>query len=89
MILLGILGLLGGLMASAPVIIYFNYNPILLKGDLAKMMEDFGWEPIMPAAWFGPYYYWQAIVVCIMVLLATIYPLRKIGKLKEIDALRS
>jgi ABC-type lipoprotein release transport system permease subunit len=89
MIFLGILGLIGGLLASAPFIIYFYYHPILLKGEIAKMMEDYGWEAIMPTAWFGPYYYWQAVVVFVMVLLATIYPLRKIGKLKEIEALRS
>jgi ABC-type lipoprotein release transport system permease subunit len=88
MILLGILGLIAGLIASTPVIVYFYYHPILLKGELGKMMEDYGWEAVMPTAWFGPYFYWQAIVVCIMVLLATIYPLRKIGKLKEMEALR-
>lgn len=89
MILLGILGLIGGMMASAPIVVYFYYNPILLKGDLGKMMEDIGWDAVMPTAWFGPYFYWQAIVVCIMVLAATLYPLRKISKLKEIEALRS
>jgi ABC-type lipoprotein release transport system permease subunit len=89
MFLLGILGLAGGLIASSPVIVYFYYNPIILKGEIGKMMEDYGWDAIMPAAWFGPYFYWQAVIVCIMVLLATIYPLRKIRKLKEIEALRS
>lgn len=89
MLLLGILGLTGGLIASSPVIMYFYYNPILLGGDIGKMMEDYGWDAVMPTAWFGPYFYWQAVIVCIMVLLATIYPLRKIGKLKEIEALRS
>lgn len=88
MILLGILGLVGGMLASAPFIMHFYYHPILLKGDLGKMMEDYGWDAIMPTAWFGPYFYWQALVVIIMVLLATIYPLRKIGKLKEMEALR-
>jgi ABC-type lipoprotein release transport system permease subunit len=89
MMFLGILGLTCGLIASAPFILYFHYYPIVLKGDLGKMMEDYGWDAIMPTAWFGPYFYWQAIVVCIMVFLATVYPLRKIGKLKEIEALRS
>jgi ABC-type lipoprotein release transport system permease subunit len=89
MILLGIQGLLGGLLASTPVILYFYYYPIVLKGDLGKTMEDWGWDAVMPAAWFGPYFYWQAIVVCIMVLMATVYPVRKIGKLKEMEALRS
>jgi ABC-type lipoprotein release transport system permease subunit len=89
MILLGAIGLICGLFASMPFILYFYYYPIVLKGDLGKMMEDYGWDAVMPTAWFGPYFYWQAIIVCIMVLLATIYPLRKIGKLKEIEALRS
>jgi ABC-type lipoprotein release transport system permease subunit len=89
MILLGILGLIGGMLASAPVIMYFYFYPVLLKGDLGKMMEDYGWDAVMPTAWFGPYFYWQAIVVCIMVLTAALYPIRKITKLKEIEALRS
>jgi len=89
MLFLGTLGLIGGLLASTPFIMYFYYHPILLKGDLAKMMEDMGWDAVMPAAWFGPYFYWQAIVVFIMVSIAMIYPVRKIEKLKEIDALRS
>ncbi len=89
MILLGIQGLLSGLLASTPVILYFYYFPIVLKGDMAKMMEDYGWDAVMPTAWFGPYFYWQAIIVGLMIFLATLYPLRKIGKLKEIEALRS
>ena len=89
MVLLGILGLAAGMLASAPVVIYFYFHPILLKGDLGKMMDDIGWDAVMPTAWFGPYFYWQAVVVGIMVLAATIYPLRKIGRLKEIEALRS
>lgn len=89
MILLGIIGLAAGLLASTPIILYFYYNPILLTGDLGKMMEDIGWDAVMPTAWFGPYFYWQAVVVAIMVALATLYPLRKISKLKEMEALRS
>jgi ABC-type lipoprotein release transport system permease subunit len=89
MFLLGSIGLISGLLLSSPVILYFYYNPIIMRGDLGKMMEDYGWDAVMPTAWFGPYFYWQAAVVAIMVMLATLYPLRKIGKLKEIEALRS
>ena len=89
MILLGILGLIGGMLTSAPLVTYFYFHPVVLKGDLGKMMEDYGWDAVMPTAWFGPYFYWQAIVVCIMVLAATLYPIREIGKLSVIDALRS
>lgn len=89
MLLLGSIGLVCGLLAGTPIILYFYYYPVILKGDLGQMMEDYGFDAMMPTAWFGPYFYWQAIIVGMMVLLATIYPLRRIGKLKEIEALRS
>lgn len=88
MIMLGTVGLVTGLLASVPLILYFYYYPVVLKGDLAKMMEDYGWDAVMPAAWFGSYLYWQVAIVALMVLIAALYPLRKIGKLKEIEALR-
>jgi ABC-type lipoprotein release transport system permease subunit len=88
MMLLGAVGLVCGLLASVPLILYFYYYPVVLKGDLANMIEDWGWDAVMPTAWFGPYFYWQAVIVALMVVLATLYPLRKIGKLKEIEALK-
>jgi ABC-type lipoprotein release transport system permease subunit len=88
MMLLGAIGLVCGLLASVPLILYFYYFPILIRGDMANMMEDWGWDAVMPTAWFGPYFYWQAVIVALMVLLATLYPIRKIGMLKEIEALK-
>ncbi len=88
MFLLGLIGLICGLLASIPIILYFYYYPIIMRGDLATMMEEYGWDAVMPTAWFGPYFYWQAVIVAIMVLLATIYPMRKISSLKEIEALK-
>jgi ABC-type lipoprotein release transport system permease subunit len=88
MMLLGAIGLVCGLLASVPLILYFHYYPIVMKGDLANMMEDWGWDAVMPTAWFGPYFYWQAVIVALMVVMATLYPLRKIGTLKEMEALK-
>jgi ABC-type lipoprotein release transport system permease subunit len=88
MLLLGAIGLVCGLLASVPPILYFYYYPIVLKGDMAHMMEDWGWDAVMPTAWFGPYFYWQVVIVALMVVLATLYPLRKIGRMKEIEALK-
>jgi len=89
MILLGIFGLVAGLLASVPLITWFYVHPYILRGDLGKMMEDWGWEAVMPTAPVGPYFFWQALIVLSMVLLAVVYPLRKIARLKEIEALRS
>ncbi len=89
MLMLGIIGLIAGLIASLPLILYFYYYPVVLKGEMGKMMEDWGWDAIMPTAMVGPYFYWQALFVALMVILASIYPMRKIGKLKEIEALKA
>ncbi|MBS1234264.1 MAG: Transporter Permease [Bacteroidetes bacterium] len=88
MMWLGAIGLVCGLLASVPLILFFYYHPIVLKGDLGNMMAEWGWDAVMPTAWFGSYFYWQAVIVALMVLLATLYPIRKIGLLKEIEALK-
>ncbi|HNR41009.1 MAG TPA: FtsX-like permease family protein [Bacteroidales bacterium] len=89
MVMLGIIGLITGLLAGTPLITYFNHNPVIIKGDLGKMMEDWGYDAMMPTAPVGSYFYWQVVIVILMILLAAIYPLRKIGKLKETEALKS
>lgn len=89
MLMLGAIGVISGLAASVPLILYYHYYPVVLHGELANMMIDWGWEAIMPTAGIGPYFWWQAVIVAIMILLATLYPIRRINKLKEIDALRN
>jgi ABC-type lipoprotein release transport system permease subunit len=88
MTLLGVVGLLAGMLASLPLVIYLNNYPLFLTGELGNMMEGWGWDAIIATALPGSYYCWQALIVMIMVLLAAIYPLRKIRKLKEIEALK-
>jgi ABC-type lipoprotein release transport system permease subunit len=56
---------------------------------MAQVMEDMGFEPLLPLAWFDSYIFWQGFVVIMMVMLSCIYPLRKVLKLKEAEALRS
>lgn len=88
MIILGLLGIVSGILASSPIIIFGYYFPIQLKGDMAKMMEDYNLEPIMPMAWFDTYFINQTVVVLIIVMLASLYPILRIGKMKVINALR-
>lgn len=87
--LLGIIGLIAGMLISAPLVAHFYHHPVQLKGDLSRMMMNYGWDAVMPTAWFGPYFYRQALIVSIMIVAAIIYPVRKISRLKEIEALRS
>lgn len=89
MIYIGLAGIILGIMISTPVIIYGYYNPLRLSGELAKMMEDYGFEPVMAFQWIDKYFLWQSAVVGIIVLLSVLYPVRKILRLKEINAIRA
>jgi ABC-type antimicrobial peptide transport system permease subunit len=89
MIFMGLIGVISGILLSSPIIYLLNKNPIRLTGNMAKVMEDMGFDPIMPLAWFDSYILWQGIVVALMLIFACILPLRKVYKLKEVEALRA
>jgi ABC-type lipoprotein release transport system permease subunit len=89
MIFMGILGVLAGIVASLPVLLVLHKNPVRLTGDMAQVMEDMGFEAIVPLAWIDMYVLWQGLIVALMVILSCLYPLRKVFKLKEIDALKA
>jgi putative ABC transport system permease protein len=89
MFLMGMLGVFSGILLALPFLYYYHINPIRLTGDMAKVMEDYGFDPLMPLQWIDMYVLWQGLVVAVMVVLACLYPLRKVFTLKEIDALRA
>ncbi len=89
MIFMGIMGVLAGTVLSLPILYVLHNNPVRLTGDMAQVMEDFGFEAIMPLAWIDMYILWQGLIVALMVVLSCLYPLRKVFKMKEIDALRA
>ncbi|PLX04879.1 MAG: ABC transporter permease, partial [Marinilabiliales bacterium] len=66
----------------------FTVNPVELSGEMAKMMENYGMEPVMPFAWQLDFFVNQGITVAIIVLIAFIYPLFKISKLNVMKSIR-
>ena len=89
MILIGFLGTATGMLASMPLVYNFNVNPIHYTGNMAKMYEDMGFEAVMPTAPIDTYFASQGVIILMMVLLACLVPLRKIKKMKVINALRA
>jgi ABC-type lipoprotein release transport system permease subunit len=89
MIYIGILGILCGIVAALPVILIGRQNPIRFSGEMAKMYEDYGLEPVMTFMPVGPYFLWQSVVVAIIVLLAVIYPIRKIFRMNVVNSLKA
>jgi ABC-type lipoprotein release transport system permease subunit len=89
MLLMGIIGAATGIIGSLPVIIYFVRNPIRFGGEYAELFEQYGFEPIMPARLEGYYFAGQSAIVLIIFILAILYPVYTVLRLKEIKALRS
>ncbi|MBN2521315.1 MAG: ABC transporter permease [Bacteroidales bacterium] len=89
MLIIGLISIISGLLASAPVILLGYYFPIRLTGEMAKMMEDYGWDPIMPMEWFDNYFYNQAWIVIAMVLIVCYIPFQRIRKMKVANALHA
>lgn len=89
MIMMGLLGIASGIIASLPVIFYGYSHPIRFHGDMAKMYEVYGMEAVMPFLLPDMYMLWQSLAVAIIVFIALIYPLRKISKMKVVNSLKA
>jgi putative ABC transport system permease protein len=84
-VFLTISGVIAGIAISIPVQLYFYYNPIRLKGDMADAIMDYGFEPIMPFS-MDPVVFWsQAKVVLVIAILIGLYPVYKVFRLNIMD----
>ena len=87
-ILISILGALGGLLLSVPFVFYLYKFPIKMSGSLAEAYENFGIEPIFYFSMAPDVFYTQMLVVLIIALVLSFYPLVKIQKLDPVSAMR-
>lgn len=88
MLIMGIIGIVSGTILALPLLYYFLYNPIRLTGTMAQTMLDYGFEPIMPVIIQPDYFISQAIVIFVIVLMATLIPAFSITRLTVIKALK-
>lgn len=87
-IMLGLIGALAGILASMPLVWYFQVNPIRFTGDYAAAMEQFGFEPIFPAIFQAQIFLMQAFFVFLLTAIMALYPIWKIRKLQPMQAMR-
>lgn len=85
-LLLGITGVIIGELISLPFIYYLFKNPIPLTGELATMMESYNMEAIMPFSISPDLFLNQGIIVFIISLVASFYPIITVYKLKLVEA---
>lgn len=86
---IGLIGAITGLVVSIPMCYYFFINPIPLTGDAAKTMIDMGIEPFMYFSMQPDVFYTQAMVVFIITMAISAYPVIKSYTLKLNSTLRA
>lgn len=87
-IFVSMIGAIAGMIGAFPIIVYFHLNPIRLSGDLAKAMLAWGLEPIMPVMLDASIFVAQTIVVFIVALVTSFYPLLFLRKIKPVSAMQ-
>ncbi|KMQ52740.1 ABC-type transport system, involved in lipoprotein release, permease component [Chitinispirillum alkaliphilum] len=87
-LVIGILGTITGIVASVPLLFYMKGNPIELTGTAAEAMREFGWDPLLPFAVEFPMFLNQGMVVMAISVVACLYPIYSINKIRLSDELR-
>ncbi len=88
MSMMATIGVLAGIGISLPFLIYYHNNPIMLTGEAAEAIENFGVEAgyffsLQPALFYN-----QAWAIFFMVLILGFYPIYVIQRLKPVEAMR-
>jgi ABC-type lipoprotein release transport system permease subunit len=81
-------GVILGLALAFPILLWFYYHPIQLTGNLAVTMEEMGFEAIMPFSLDPALFVAQMIIVLILLVICSLYPLARIYKLELATALK-
>lgn len=88
-ILLGLVGVITGIVASIPITWYFTFHPIPFSGQAAETMMQMGFEPIMSFSMMPSVFYNQAITIFIFTIIIGLYPVFNVHRLKISKALHS
>ncbi len=89
LLFVGIIGVAAGIAVSLPPVFYAHYHPIRFTGQMARMYEDYGFDPVMPTLLPGGYYLWQTVVVLVILIIAVGFSARRIFRINIINSMRT
>ncbi|WP_276363785.1 FtsX-like permease family protein [Daejeonella sp. H1SJ63] len=81
-------GCIFGLLTSIPLVYYLKLNPIKLSGDAAEAYQRFGFEPVFPTSSDPEIFLNQALVVLVIGLVLSLYPVYKVIRLDPIKSMK-
>ena len=81
-------GCIMGVLFSIPLIYYLKIYPIKFEGDTAAAYEQFGFEAIFPASTDYMIFLNQSLIVLLIGLILSLYPIIKIIRLDPITSMK-
>ncbi len=81
-------GCILGILASIPIVLYLYRYPIRFKGEMAEVYEEFGFEAIFPTSTDPKIFLNQGLIVLILALVLSLYPIIKIARLNPVTAMK-
>jgi ABC-type lipoprotein release transport system permease subunit len=82
------LGSVVGMILSTPVVWYLRTNPIRIGGDAADAYKKFGFEPIFPAAYELKIFLSQGLMVFVIGIVLSLYPLWAVMRMNALNAMK-
>ena len=86
--IISVIGIIIGLLLGSPVIYYLHFHPIPITGDVAKMYLEFNIEPVLPFSIKAHIFISQTIIVLVLSLLSSLYPIIYLSRFNILNAFR-
>jgi putative ABC transport system permease protein len=81
-------GCIMGIAASIPLVYYFNRHPIKIGGETAAIYQRFGFEAVFPTSTSAEHFIRQGIIVLIIGLILSLYPMYKAIRINPVTAMK-
>ena len=87
-LIMALAGVILGLLLVFPIITYFHFYPINLSGQMQEVVEQFGFEAIIPTSLNPWISITQALIVFSITILVNLYTVIKIKNIQPSKAMR-
>jgi len=77
-----------GILAAIPLVYYLKVHPLKIGGETGKAYERFGFEAIFPASTDASNFINQGIIVLVIGLILSLYPVYKVIRLDPVRAMK-
>ncbi|MBL7847947.1 MAG: ABC transporter permease [Cyclobacteriaceae bacterium] len=81
-------GCAAGLLVSFPVVYWLHEYPIRISGKMGDVYEQFGFEPVYPGSTDPAIFVSQGLIVLMVGLLLSLYPVIRIARLDPVQAMK-